>query len=56
MYQNQINHAVLSRVQGGPHVNQIAALATQLKEVKSEELKTYIKRVKANARRLQRID
>ena len=35
-------------LQGGPHEHQIAAVATQLKEVASPEFKTYIQQVKSN--------
>ncbi|CCW62261.1 unnamed protein product [Phytomonas sp. EM1] len=50
--EDRINNAVFPATQGGPHMNQIAALATQLKEVASPEWKEYIKQVKANARAL----
>ncbi|KAG5500567.1 hypothetical protein JKF63_03662 [Porcisia hertigi] len=47
-----INSAVFPGLQGGPHIHQIAAVATQLKEVASPEWRSYAKQVKANARAL----
>jgi glycine hydroxymethyltransferase len=44
-----IDFAVFPALQGGPHNHQIAALATQLKEVATPEFKTYAKQVRANA-------
>lgn len=51
-YENQINNSVFPALQGGPHIHQIAAIATQLKEVMSPEYKAYAKQVKANAKAL----
>merc|ERR1711972_834405 len=48
-YEEAINMAVFPALQGGPHNHQIAALATQLKEVATPEFAAYIKQVKANA-------
>lgn len=36
-------------LQGGPHIHQIAGIATQLKEVQTPEFKAYIRQVKRNA-------
>jgi len=47
--EEQINFAVFPGLQGGPHEHQIAAIATQLKEVITPEFKIYIKQVKLNA-------
>ncbi|KPA85173.1 putative Serine hydroxymethyltransferaseserine hydroxymethyltransferase [Leptomonas pyrrhocoris] len=47
-----VNNAVFPTLQGGPHMHQIAAVATQLKEVTSPEWRTYAKQVKANAKAL----
>ncbi|KAG5474822.1 hypothetical protein LSCM4_03999 [Leishmania orientalis] len=47
-----INNAVFPALQGGPHIHQIAAVATQLKEVASPEWRAYITQVKANAKAL----
>ena len=47
---NKINNAVFPALQGGPHNHQIAAIATQLREVMTPEFKEYIKQVKANAK------
>jgi glycine hydroxymethyltransferase len=44
----QIDFAVFPACQGGPHNHQIAAIATQLREVATPEFKQYIKQVKAN--------
>ncbi|EFC43488.1 hydroxymethyltransferase [Naegleria gruberi] len=48
----KIDFAVFPGIQGGPHNHQIAAIATQLKEVKTPEFKQYIQQVKANAKTL----
>lgn len=50
--EDRINQAVFPMLQGGPHEHQIAAIATQLKEVMTPEFKQYIKQVKANSRAL----
>ncbi|CAD2218774.1 glycine hydroxymethyltransferase [Angomonas deanei] len=47
-----IHQAVFPSLQGGPHIHQIAAVATQLKEVNSPEWKAYVKQVKSNAKAL----
>jgi glycine hydroxymethyltransferase len=47
-----INDAVFPGLQGGPHQNQIAAVATQLKEVQTQEFKEYMEQVRKNARAL----
>jgi glycine hydroxymethyltransferase len=51
-YKQAIDQAVFPGLQGGPHQNQIAALATQLLEVRTSEFKMYAKQVKANAKTL----
>lgn len=51
-YEKQINEAVFPSLQGGPHDNQIAAIATQLKQVCKPEFKKYIQKVKSNAKAL----
>ena len=51
-YEDAINFAVFPSLQGGPHNNQIAALATQLKQVATEEFKVYSRQIVANARAL----
>ena len=51
-YENQINMSVFPGVQGGPHEHQIAALAFQLKQVKTESFINYIKQVKLNAKKM----
>jgi len=50
--EQQINDAVFPGLQGGPHENQIAAVATQLLEVQTPEFKEYIKQVRLNAQTL----
>lgn len=51
-YEDRINQAVFPGLQGGPHMHQVAAIATQMKEVASPEWKAYAKQVQANARAL----
>jgi glycine hydroxymethyltransferase len=52
--EQQINEAVFPGLQGGPHENQIAAVATQLREVQTPDFKEYIKDIHRNAFRLAR--
>lgn len=47
-----INGAVFPALQGGPHNHQIAALAVQLREVRTEGFRRYGERVVKNARAL----
>lgn len=47
-----INKAVFPGVQGGPHVNQIAALSVALEEAATPEFKQYAEQMVANARAL----
>ena len=49
-FEAKINFAVFPSLQGGPHEHQIAAVATQLKEVMTDDFKAYIRQVKSNAR------
>jgi len=49
-FQQQINFSVFPGVQGGPHENQIAGVATQLLEAQTPEFKKYIIQVKKNAK------
>ena len=51
-FELKINNAVFPGLQGGPHVHQIAGIATQLKEVNTEEFKLYAKQVRANCKAL----
>ncbi len=51
-FAQRINDAVFPGLQGGPHVHQIAALATQLREVATPAYKEYMKQVLANSRTL----
>jgi glycine hydroxymethyltransferase len=48
--EDKINNSVFPGLQGGPHNHQIAAIATQLKNVMSPEYKVYIQQVKLNAK------
>jgi len=48
-FEQRINQAVFPALQGGPHVHQIAGVATQLKEVMTPEFKVYTQQVKMNA-------
>jgi glycine hydroxymethyltransferase len=50
--EQRINQAVFPALQGGPHEHQIAAIATQLKDVMTPEFKVYAQQVKANAKAL----
>jgi len=51
-FEAKINAAVFPGLQGGPHVHQIAGIATQLKEVATESFVAYSKQVRANAKAL----
>ncbi len=46
----KIDKAVFPGMQGGPHLNQIAAVAVALKEAKGSDFKKYAKQVIRNAR------
>lgn len=48
----KINFAVFPTMQGGPHNHQIAAIATQLKEVATEDFAAYSKQIIVNAKQL----
>jgi len=50
--ENKINFAVFPALQGGPHNNTIAGIATALKQAASDEFKQYARNVKLNARAL----
>jgi len=47
--QNRIEQAVFPGLQGGPHMHQIAAIATQMKEVQLPEFRVYAQQVVRNA-------
>ena len=47
---SKIDFGIFPMLQGGPHQNKIAAIAYQMKHVKSFEFKNYISKVQANAR------
>lgn len=49
---NKINFAVFPSLQGGPHNNAIAGIATQLKQVQSNYFKNYAQQVINNSRAL----
>jgi glycine hydroxymethyltransferase len=49
---SKIDKSVFPGMQGGPHMHQIAAIATTLKLVQSESYKTYGKQVLSNAQAL----
>ena len=51
-FERKINDAVFPGLQGGPHDHQIAAIATQLKEVASPAFKEYCVQIKKNAKAL----
>jgi glycine hydroxymethyltransferase len=48
-YEQAINMAVFPGLQGGPHMNQVAGVATQFKEVASDSFKEYSANVCKNA-------
>lgn len=49
---DKIDFSVFPGCQGGPHNHQIAAIATQMREVKTPEFKQYAQQVKKNAKAL----
>lgn len=51
-FEKLINDAIFPSLQGGPHVHQIAGVATQLLEVKTPEFKYYCNQVCKNAKHL----
>ena len=51
-FEKKINDGVFPGLQGGPHDHQIAAIATQLKEVATPEFKQYCIQIKKNAKAL----
>jgi len=51
-FEAKIGAAVFPGLQGGPHVHQIAGVATQLKEVDTPEFKAYARQVVLNAQAL----
>nr|GEV11344.1 serine hydroxymethyltransferase 7-like [Tanacetum cinerariifolium] len=51
-FEEKINFAVCSALQGGPHSNHIAALAIALKQVATPEYTAYMQQVKKNAQAL----
>jgi glycine hydroxymethyltransferase len=51
-FETKINNAVFPALQGGPHENTIAGIATQLKQVNTPEFKAYAAQVIANSRAL----
>lgn len=51
-YGKAIDRAVFPGIQGGPHMNQVAALAVALKEASTPAFKAYGKHIVENAQRL----
>jgi glycine hydroxymethyltransferase len=51
-FETLINDAVFPGLQGGPHMNQIAAVAVQLAEVQTPAFREYMHQVQKNARTL----
>lgn len=47
---DKVNKAVFPELQGGPHINQIAAMGVAFEEVLRPDFKNYIKQVVKNAR------
>ena len=52
--EEKINNSVFPGMQGGPHNNKIAAIATQLREVMTEEFENYMITVLSNSKKLCR--
>lgn len=50
--ENKINQAVFPGLQGGPHENAIAAIATAMQQAQTSEFVEYQKQIVRNARRL----
>jgi glycine hydroxymethyltransferase len=50
--ETRINQAVFPSLQGGPHMHQIAAIATQMKEVATPEWKLYAAQIQSNCKAL----
>lgn len=51
-FELKINQAVFPGLQGGPHEHQIAGIATQMKEVATDEFKQYGRQVVSNCKAL----
>lgn len=51
-FELKINNAVFPGLQGGPHIHQIAGIATQLKDVMTDDFKEYSKQIIRNSRAL----
>ena len=49
-FKDIIDFSVFPMLQGGPHQNAIAGIATQLLEVQTDEFKDYMKQVKLNSK------
>jgi len=54
-FAEKINFAVFPSLQGGPHEHQIAAIATQLKEVMTPQFKRYAQQILKNAAHLGKV-
>jgi glycine hydroxymethyltransferase len=53
-FETKISMSVFPGLQGGPHIHQIAAIATQLKNVQSTEFQNYAKQIRLNSSALAR--
>ncbi|XKL60494.1 hypothetical protein PGB90_007551 [Kerria lacca] len=51
-FEEKINNAVFPSLQGGPHNNAIAAIATTMLQVKTDEFRKYQEQVLLNAKKL----
>ena len=49
-YESRINQAVFPALQGGPHNNNIAAIAVALKQADTDEFRAYVQQIITNAR------
>jgi glycine hydroxymethyltransferase len=52
IHEQAVKDAVFPGLQGGPHEHQVAAIATQMREVATPEYKQYMETVRDNARAL----
>lgn len=51
-YEEKINNAVFPSLQGGPHNNAIAGIATAMRQARTPEFKQYQEQIILNAKRL----
>ena len=54
VFQQLLFSVPVANLEGGPHENQIAALAVAMREASQPEFKEYVKLLKSNARTLSK--